>query len=106
MSTPSEYIAALKKEKITFPVRYGDAMPYADGENDYWSGYFSSRPGAKKTVKDASALYNAQSKLFAKRVIKADVTDDKVKEVLNAKKKMIEPLSVFLHHDAITGTDK
>ena len=59
MSTPSEYIDALKKENLTFPVRYGDAMPYADGDNDYWSGYFSSRPGAKKQVKDASALMNA-----------------------------------------------
>ena len=106
MSTPGEYIEALKKENIVWPVRYGDAFPYADGENDYWTGYFSSRPGAKKQVKDASALMNAQNRLFSKRVIKEGVTDEKVKEVLEAKRKMIEPLSIYLHHDAITGTDK
>lgn len=59
MSTPSEYIEELKKENIVWPVRYGDAFPYADGENDYWSGYFAGRPGAKKQVKTASALMNA-----------------------------------------------
>ena len=48
MSTPSAYLEALKKENITFQVRYEDSMPYSDAENDYWSGYFSSRPGAKK----------------------------------------------------------
>jgi hypothetical protein len=59
MSTPSEYIEELKKENIVWPVRYGDAFPYADGENDYWSGYFAARPGAKRQVKTASALMNA-----------------------------------------------
>ena len=39
-------------------------------------------------------------------MIKSDVTDDKVTQVLAAKKNMLEPLSVYLHHDAITGTDK
>ena len=75
MSTPSEYISELKKENIVWPVRYGDAFPYADGDNDYWTGYFSSRPGAKKQVKDASALFNAQSKLFAYRIIQGGVSD-------------------------------
>lgn len=48
MSTPSMYTNALKKEKITWPVSYADQMPYANEKEDYWTGYFSSRPGAKK----------------------------------------------------------
>jgi hypothetical protein len=44
--------------------------------------------------------------LFAKRVIKEGVTGQNVQRVLEAKRKMLEPLSIYLHHDAITGTDK
>jgi len=69
MSTPSEYVDALKKEKISWPVKYDDGMPYSDGPNDYWVGYFSSRPGAKKEVKDDSAIINGENKLFAQKVI-------------------------------------
>lgn len=31
MSTPSNYINALKQENITWPVRYEDSIIYADG---------------------------------------------------------------------------
>ena len=48
MSTPSDYINALKKENIKWPVKYADGFPYSADNNDFWVGYFSSRPGAKK----------------------------------------------------------
>jgi len=47
-STPSDYVKAVEQEKITWPVRYEDAMPYGEFMNDYWSGYYSSSPNAKK----------------------------------------------------------
>tara|TARA_B110000285_G_C14512814_1_gene333103 strand:+ start:95 stop:352 length:258 start_codon:yes stop_codon:yes gene_type:complete len=47
MSTPSEFIDALKSENIEWPVRYEDSIPYADSADDWWTGYFSSRPAAK-----------------------------------------------------------
>lgn len=75
MSTPSTYIGALKKEKITWPVKYDDAFPYASGTNDFWVGYFSSRPGLKKQVKDASALLNAEMKLSTLSVLSNTTTD-------------------------------
>jgi len=59
MSTPSEYLSELKKENITWTTRYGDMFPYADNELDYWTGFFSSRPSAKKQAKDASSLFSA-----------------------------------------------
>ena len=46
-STPSQYIDALKGQEIEWPVRYDDMFPYADQAEDYWTGYFSSRPNAK-----------------------------------------------------------
>jgi hypothetical protein len=40
-------------------------FPYGEGPNDYWTGYFSSRPGSKKQIHDFSAMMNAHNKLFA-----------------------------------------
>lgn len=48
MSTPSMYIDAMKKQNIKWPVQYHDMFPYSDGNNEFWSGYFTSRPGTKK----------------------------------------------------------
>jgi hypothetical protein len=64
-STPSEYVKAVREEKIIWPVRYEDAMPYAEDKNDSWTGYFTSRPGAKKEVRDVSAFMNAVENNFS-----------------------------------------
>lgn len=60
MSTPSQYVDALKKENIKWPLKQGDFMNYynPDGKPDYhfWSGYYTSRAGFKKQIKDASSL--------------------------------------------------
>ena len=68
-STPAAYVDALKAEKITWPVQYNDMFPYSDGNNEFWSGYYTSRPGTKKQVKDGSANFHASSKLYAQKVI-------------------------------------
>ena len=47
-STPSEYIDAIKDLDFTWPVRYDDMMPLADSEDDYWTGYFTSRALSKR----------------------------------------------------------
>ena len=46
-STPTQYIEAIKKEKIEWPVKYDDMFPYADKAEDYWTGYYTSRANAK-----------------------------------------------------------
>ena len=65
MSTPSEYIDALKKEHIKWPVKYEDSMPYGSNGLEIWNGYLSSRPSAKKATKDASAILNAENFIFS-----------------------------------------
>ena len=69
MSTPSDYVEALKKENIKWPVKYEDGFPYASNSYEVWSGYFSSRPSAKKMTKDASAMLNAENFIFSQRVL-------------------------------------
>lgn len=51
-STPSEYLDALYQSGIEWPTKYDDLYPYATNYNDYWTGYFSSRPYAKKYIRD------------------------------------------------------
>jgi hypothetical protein len=43
-STPSEYIAAVSKHNVKWPIKYDDGFPYSDKGNSYWTGYFTSRP--------------------------------------------------------------
>lgn len=69
-STPTKYVQSLKDENITWPViKNHDFLPYAKEHNIYWSGFFTSRPGLKKQVKDYSALYHSQQKLYARQLI-------------------------------------
>lgn len=69
MSTPETYIDALKKEQITWPVYYNDMFPYSDSHNDFWSGFYTTRPGTKKQIKDGSANFHASNKLYALEVV-------------------------------------
>ena len=48
-STPTHYIKTVAAEKIVFPVKYDEAMPFADSPDKgaYWVGYFTSRPNLK-----------------------------------------------------------
>jgi hypothetical protein len=104
-STPQRYVNALKAENVRWPViRDRDFFPYYEKHTQYWSGFFSSRPGLKKQTKDYSSLFNSQNKLFASKVIDQSVTDDEVSQILGQVSNTEDILSVLMHHDAITGT--
>lgn len=77
-STPSEYIDALINSNITWPVRYDDMFPYADQGEDYWSGYFTSRPTKKRHVREGSSNLHASNKLYTIRVLDQSVSDFEV----------------------------
>ena len=64
-STPSMYIDAIAKQEIEWPTKYDDMFPYADVPDAYWTGYFSSRPNAKKYIRDVSHTYHSLSKLLS-----------------------------------------
>ena len=46
-STPSNYVDAVSAVNVTWPTKYDDMFPYADGPDAYWTGYFTSRPDDK-----------------------------------------------------------
>ena len=105
-STPSEYINALKEQKIEWPVRYDDMFPYADQNEDYWTGYFTSRADAKKQDRQTQANFHASSKIYAQKLIQQGVKEETVKTIRHNKHAMLNALGIMQHHDAITGTAK
>ena len=50
-STVYQYIDAVKAEDITWPAKYDDMFPYSDRDENYWTGYFSSRANSKSQVR-------------------------------------------------------
>ena len=64
MSTPSDYVQAVKNESIKWPVRYDDFMPFGESP-DSFTGFYSSSPDTKKFIHDFSNSINGQNKLFS-----------------------------------------
>jgi hypothetical protein len=58
-STPSMYLDAIKKENVSWPSNYQDFFPYAAERYEFWTGFFTSRPGLKKQVKTYSSLFHS-----------------------------------------------
>ena len=65
-STPGTYIKALQAANITWPVRKGDGFPYADDQQSYWTGFFTSRPNLKAYVISGSRIHHSSNQLYSK----------------------------------------
>ncbi|MED6160733.1 hypothetical protein PIB30_054120 [Stylosanthes scabra] len=96
-STPSLYTDAKNTANQSWPLKTDDYFPYADGENAYWTGYFTSRPAFKRYVRMLSGYYLAARQL----------------EFLAGKKTTVsytsalgDALGIAQHHDAVSGTAK
>ena len=111
-ATLSEYFEAVHSsmkndDSLSFPVYNGDFFTYSDRENEYWSGYFTTRPYVKSLsrqtesiIKSTESLY-AISKIYNSNKLRYDW--QKGYNLLNDARKT---LSLYQHHDGITGTSK
>ena len=79
-------------------------FPYADNPQDFWTGYYSSRAGAKKQVRDGQALLHASSSLYAQKVLNRDTSDEDIKKMMKSREAMLDAMGVYQHHDAVSGT--
>jgi hypothetical protein len=68
------YVDAVNAENIEWPTKYDDMFPYADNENSFWTGYFSSRANNKEYIRRASQLAHASNKLYSLKMIDQSLT--------------------------------
>ncbi|KAL3829432.1 hypothetical protein ACJIZ3_018234 [Penstemon smallii] len=96
-STPSIYTDAKHAAHKKWPLKTGDFFPYADHENAYWTGYFTSRPSLKGYVRSMSGYYLAarQLEFFKGRDSSGPSTDA-----------LADALAIAQHHDAVSGTER
>ncbi|XP_065878409.1 alpha-mannosidase isoform X2 [Euphorbia lathyris] len=96
-STPSIYTDAKNAADESWPLKTDDYFPYADGENAYWTGFFTSRPGFKGYVRYLSGYYLAarQLEFFVGKKASGPSTY-----------RLGDALGISQHHDAVAGTAK
>ncbi len=95
-STISNYfrdIEASISDNVFVPaVMVGSFFPYADRHTDYWTGYFNSR-----------ISYKVEGRVLEKRLFGAQQVCPRAHTSLTPE---MRALSLFLHHDTITGTSR
>ncbi|XP_070706732.1 alpha-mannosidase 2 [Pempheris klunzingeri] len=114
--TLSDYFSALHRRLgaagTTLPTLRGDFFTYADRDDHYWSGYFTSRPFYKRLDRTLEATLRATEILFSltlaeMRRFHGDgrlVADFPAREHFQRLTAGRRSLALFQHHDAVTGT--
>lgn len=106
--TLQDYFKALHEEvKISdFPVLSGDFFTYADRNEHYWSGYFTSRPFYKNMDRVLLAYVRAAEIITAQAMVTRSVTYIMSLQLRDRVEQARRMLSLFQHHDGITGTSR
>uniref|UniRef100_A0A8D0E672 mannosyl-oligosaccharide 1,3-1,6-alpha-mannosidase n=1 Tax=Salvator merianae TaxID=96440 RepID=A0A8D0E672_SALMN len=115
--TLSDYFDALYKQMGIvpgmrppgFPVLSGDFFSYADREDHYWTGYYTSRPFYKSMGRVLEAHLRGAEILYSLALSHARHAGVDSKYPLSDYALLTDArrnLGLFQHHDAITGTAK
>lgn len=89
----------------SLPAIRGDFIPYHDKKLDYWTGYFTSRPYHKRLSRQTQEVFRAANAMTS--LILDDIQTQNpilLKEMSNLLQRSSYNISLFQHHDAITGT--
>ncbi|KAG0473150.1 hypothetical protein HPP92_015007 [Vanilla planifolia] len=94
-STPSIYVDAKFAANESWPLKTDDYLPYANGPNAYFTGYYTSWPAFKRYVRVLSGYYLAarQLEFLVGRKNSGPSTSS-----------LGQALGVGQHHDAVSGT--
>ncbi len=90
-----------------FPVLEGDFFPYTDTNNEYWTGYYSSRPFDKMIGRELEQQLRAADIIQSLAIAAAAQRGAEFKayqQNMDDLQEAHRSLGLFQHHDAITGT--
>ncbi|XP_060068985.1 alpha-mannosidase 2-like [Ylistrum balloti] len=114
--TLSDYFTSVNKRmthdsSLKMPTLAGDFFTYNDRADQYWSGYYTSRPHLKHMARKLQSLLRSVEIFFSLCLAQAIHTGtvERIMEILRDAVKLQsfrQTLSLFQHHDAITGTAK
>ncbi|XP_072138239.1 alpha-mannosidase 2x isoform X1 [Mobula birostris] len=113
----SEYFDAVYKKNgvspgskpPSYPVLSGDFFTYADREDHYWSGCFTSRPFYKNLDRVLESHLRAAEILYSLALNHARHSGVDMRYPVSDYRFLTEArrnIGLFQHHDAITGTSK
>ncbi|KHJ95388.1 glycosyl hydrolase family 38 protein [Oesophagostomum dentatum] len=106
----NELDKSLRTESQSLPVLSGDFFTYADRDDHYWSGYFTSRPFYKQMDRvlqhQLRAAEIALTLKFMKDAYPSDEVDSGDVRIFAKLVQARRALSLFQHHDGVTGTAK
>ncbi|KAF3854632.1 hypothetical protein F7725_022687 [Dissostichus mawsoni] len=92
-----------------FPVLSGDFFAYADREDHYWTGYFTSRPFYKSLDRILESHLRGAEILYSLAVASARHVGMEGRYPISDYALLVDArqtIGLFQHHDAITGTAK
>ncbi|XP_010767774.1 alpha-mannosidase 2x [Notothenia coriiceps] len=115
--TLTDYFSAVYKAKGVaqgsrppdFPVLSGDFFAYADREDHYWTGYFTSRPFYKSLDRILESHLRGAEILYSLAVASARHVGMEGRYPISDYALLVDArqtVGLFQHHDAITGTAK
>nr|XP_043892060.1 alpha-mannosidase 2x isoform X3 [Solea senegalensis] len=115
--TLTDYFSAVYKSQgvvqgsrpADFPVLSGDFFAYADREDHYWTGYFTSRPFYKSLDRVIESHLRGAEILYSLAVANARHAGMEGRYPVSDYALLVDArrsVGLFQHHDAITGTAK
>ncbi|CAI2318822.1 unnamed protein product [Caenorhabditis sp. 36 PRJEB53466] len=93
-----------KVEETRPPTLSGDFFPYMCALGDYWTGYFTTRPFFKRQGRLLHSLIRSADIMLS--MLRGNLKQRKIDTKIGLLEAARRNLSLFQHHDAITGTSK
>jgi hypothetical protein len=90
------------EKNVKFPAYSGDFFPYADNDDSYWTGYYTTRPALKRRIRETGAMLRSAEILYSLSADTNNFEEEEMRKLVEARRH----LALVQHHDGVTGTSK